>query len=259
MTNPRILVPSVVLFAFLIGLTINIVVKQNNLNRAKTAELQADKLSQNPQELDESEPSDEQTTAPDPIPTTAETNKPSSKPSPAAPTTAAQPNPSTTTINTTNCLPESPSTYQTAQTGKTNSAYLLSNSYSTTAKMHAALQFAGLLSAVDAKQVVVFTPNDWVFDNKLTSTQMAWMNQSPTNMRSVIGWHVATSCITYDGLNPIKGKAGAVSVNTLNGPVTYMPGGTGKIDNAPIAVWDWFTSNGSVTFVTDFIKPPIVP
>ncbi|HUP26558.1 MAG TPA: fasciclin domain-containing protein [Candidatus Limnocylindrales bacterium] len=190
---------------------------------------------------------------------------PAATPKPKAPVTSPTPAPSVAPtpkpVNTTNCLPDNPSPYATHYIGMTNSGYLQTNSYGETNKLYAALQFAGLLSAIDAKQVVVFAPNDYIFDNKLTATQLAWMNQSPENMRSVLGWQIVTSCITWDGVNPVKDKplGQAVTLNTLNGPVTYIHGGPGKVENADIAIWDWFTSNGSVTFITDFIKPPQVP
>lgn len=168
----------------------------------------------------------------------------------------ATPAPVTTPVNTTNCLPANPSVYATYHTGITNSAYLQTNSYGETNKMYAALQFAGLLSAVDAKQVVVFAPNDYTFDNKLSAAQQTWMNQSPDNMKSVIGWQVVTGCVTYDGINPTKDITGSITLTTLNGPVNFSAGGIGKVENASIAIWDWFTSNGAVTFITDFVKPP---
>ncbi len=179
------------------------------------------------------------------------------KPTTTAPAPAATPAP---VVNTTNCLPPNPSIYATYYIGMTNSAYLQTNSYSPTTKVYAALQFAGLLTAVDAKQTVFFAPNDYMFDN-LTTAQKAWMNQSPENMRSVLGWHIVTSCITWDGVNPIKDKPNTtlMTLNTLNGPVTFTFNNHGELDGVPVAIWDWFTSNGSVTFITDFIKPPQVP
>ena len=127
--------------------------------------------------------------------------------------------------------------------------------------MLAAIEFAGLKSQVDGKQVIVLTPNDYVFENKLTPSQLAWMNQSPANMKSVIGWHIITQCITYNGLNPTKDKASGttISLTTLNGPITFTQTGYGKFENAEIAIWDFFTENGAVTFVTNFVKPPQVP
>lgn len=136
----------------------------------------------------------------------------------------------------------------------TNAQYLNTNAYGETNELYDALQFAGLLDEVDTKQYVVFAPNDYAFNN-LSAAQLAWMNQSPENMRSVLGWQIATSCITYDGVNPVKNATGLVTIQTLNGTVTYYPGSPGKIENTSVAIWDWFTSNGSVTFV-GFIKPP---
>lgn len=143
----------------------------------------------------------------------------------------------------------------------TTTSYLGTNSYAETSKMLAAIEFAGLKSQVNAKQVVVLTPNDYVFETTLTPTQLAWMNQSAENMKSVIGWHVVTECITYNGLNPTKDKAAGatVSLKTLNGTITYTQTGYGKFENAEIAIWDFFTENGAVTFVTGFVKPPQVP
>jgi cytoskeletal protein RodZ len=143
----------------------------------------------------------------------------------------------------------------------TTTGYLGTNSYAETKKMLAAIEFAGLTSQVNGKQVVVLTPNDYVFENKLTSTQLAWMNQSAANMKSVIGWHIVTECITYAGLNPTKDKAAGatITLKTLNGTITYTQTGYGKFENAEIAIWDFFTENGAVTFVTGFVKPPQVP
>jgi len=168
---------------------------------------------------------------------------------------------STPWVNTKNCLPQNPSQYATYYIGMTNSQYLQTNGYGDTTKLYAALQFAGLIDTVNSKQYVVFAPDDWVFDNKLTAAQLAWMNQSPANMRAVLGWQIATSCITWAGVNPVENLATStkVTVNTLNGPVTYTHGGPGTLGNAGIAIWDWFTSNGSVTFVTDFVDKSAIP
>lgn len=35
-------------------------------------------------------------------------------------------------------------------------------------------------------------------------------------------------------------------------------GSMGKFENAPVYMWDWYTSNGAVTF-SDFVRPPVVP
>lgn len=100
--------------------------------------------------------------------------------------------------------------------------------------------------------------DDAVWDD-LTTSQQAWMNASPSNMASVLGWQVITSCITFDGVNPIKNMANGATrtVNTLNGPITYtqINNGQGTFGSATVAMWDWFTSNGSVT-LAGFVNPP---
>ncbi|MDB5168645.1 MAG: hypothetical protein JWO41_1 [Candidatus Saccharibacteria bacterium] len=137
----------------------------------------------------------------------------------------------------------------------TNSQYLQTNNYVNTNKLYAAFQFAGMINEINTKQYVVFAMDDSIWDN-LTASQVAWMNASPANMRSVLGWQVATYCITYDGVNPIKGRSAPLAFNTLNGTVTYTAGGVGQLDGTPVYIWDWFTSNGAVT-ITDFIHPPV--
>lgn len=174
-------------------------------------------------------------------------------------TPTATPAPAPAWSNTTNCLPQYPSTYQQTYKTMNNMGYLATNSYSNTTKMKAAIEFAGLTTQANAKYAVVLTPNDYSFDNKLTATQWAWMNASPANMKSVLGWHITTECITYDGVNPTKGKTGTMSVQTVNGTITYSAGGIGKFESANVAIWDWFTSNGSVTFMSDFVKKPSIP
>lgn len=132
--------------------------------------------------------------------------------------------------------------------------WMLSNSYSTAGKFKAAIDFAGLTSVVNSNNVVVFAPNDYVYDNYLTSDQKAFMEASPDNMRSVIGWHIVKSCVTWAGQT--SGATSPMTIQTLNGPVTYTPGSPGKVNNARIAMWDWFTSNGAVHLITNFIAPP---
>ena len=190
--------------------------------------------------------------------TPTKTTKPSSPTATPAPVPAPAPAPA---ANTTNCLAPNPSPYATYYISMTNSQYLQTNSYVTTTKFYAALQFAGLLDTINSKQYVVLAMDDsgW---NKFTQAQLNWMNASPANMKSVIGWQVITSCITWDGINPVKNMTiGATrTVNTLNGAVTYThnTGGLGAFGNGKVGIWDWFTSNGSVT-VAGFVNTASIP
>ena len=163
--------------------------------------------------------------------------------------------------NTTNCLPPNPNSYATTYTNMTNSQYLQTNSYSNTTKFYAALQFAGLIGTINTKQYVVLAMDDSRWGN-FTPTQLNWMNASPANMRSVIGWQIITSCITWNGVNPVKDMAAGatLTVNSLNGTVTFTSGvnGLGKFGNGPVGIWDWFTSNGSVT-IAGFVNLSSIP
>ncbi len=187
-----------------------------------------------------------------PVKTTVKATNPAAVP-PPLPTPATAPTP-----NTTNCLPPNPSPYATTLIHMTNSQYLQTNGYANTARLYAAFQFAGLINTINSKQYVVLAMDDSQW-NSLTQTQLDWMNASPANMRSVVGWQVITSCITWDGVNPVKNlPSGATqTVNTLNGPVTFTSGanGLGTFGNGSVAIWDWFTSNGSVT-IAGFVKTP---
>lgn len=177
-----------------------------------------------------------------------------------APQAPSTPSAATPPASTTGCLPTNPSQYDLYYQHMTSSQYLQTNGYANTAKLYAGLQFAGLLDTVNRKQHVVLTMADGAWDN-LSQAQRDWMNASPANMRSVLGWQVITSCITYKGVNPTKDMAAGTTqvVNTLNGSITYTAGGSmGKFENAPVYMWDWYTSNGAVTF-SDFVRPPVVP
>jgi len=188
---------------------------------------------------------------------TPSTNTKSSTPAPPptpAPTLAPW-------VNTTNCLPQNPNQYETYYANMTNSQYLQTDGYVNTDKLYAALQFAGLLGTINSKQYVVLAMDDaqWNF----TQTQLDWLNADPAHMRQLLGWQVITSCITYNGVNPIKNMANGTTqtVNTLNGPVTFTAranGGLGTFDSGSVGIWDWFTSNGSVT-ICGFVKPSAVP
>jgi hypothetical protein len=175
-----------------------------------------------------------------------------------APTPPPAPGP---TPNTTNCLPPNPSSYATYFTGMTNAQYLQTNSYVNTTKIYAALQFAGLINTINTKQYVVLAMDDSQW-NSFTQAQLNWMNASPTNMRSVLGWQVIISCITWNGVNPVKNMAAGatLTVNTLNGPVifTSQTSGLGKFGNGSVSIWDWFTSNGSVT-IAGFVNLSSIP
>lgn len=137
---------------------------------------------------------------------------------------------------------------------KYTSEWLSSNSYSTAKKFKDAIEFAGLTSVVNSDNVVVFAPNDYAFENGLTASQKAYMQASPANMKSVIGWHIVKGCTLWD--NDIENKTANVTIQTLNGPVTYKPGSPGYINDTKMAMWDWFTRNGAVHLITGFVKPP---
>ncbi|TAH32872.1 hypothetical protein EYC59_05610 [Candidatus Saccharibacteria bacterium] len=194
-----------------------------------------------------------------PAKTTAKPSTPAATPTPASapaptPTPASAP-------NTTNCLPPNPNPYTAHFITKTNSQYLQTNSYVNTSKMYAALQFAGLIDTVNSKQYVVLAMDDTQWSS-FTPTQLKWMNASPANMKSVIGWQVITSCITWDGVSPVKDMANNATrtVGTLNGTVTYTHGngGLGTFGNGRVAIWDWFTSNGSVV-IAGFVNTSAIP
>ncbi|HSW37060.1 MAG TPA: fasciclin domain-containing protein [Candidatus Saccharimonadales bacterium] len=152
------------------------------------------------------------------------------------------------------CLPPDATSYDKTFTGMTNSSYLTTNSYGDTKQFYDGLNFAGLLPIVDSPQTVVFAPNDYVWDNYLTSAQKTFMNQSPENMRSVLGWHIITGCVIYH--HQMDEVNYTMTLTTLNGTVTYTPQDIGALDNVDVAIWDWFTSNGAVHFITGFIRPP---
>jgi hypothetical protein len=186
------------------------------------------------------------------------------KPTPA-PTSAPTPAPATTpapapTTNTTNCLSPSSSQYA-YYPSMTNSQYLQTNGYANTTKLYAALQFAGLINTVNSKQYVVLAMDDSQWNN-FTQAQLNWMNASPANMKSVLGWQIITSCITWNGINPVKDMAvGATkTVTTLNGTVTYKhnTGGLGAFGNGKVGIWDWFTGNGAVT-IAGFVNTTSIP
>ena len=159
------------------------------------------------------------------------------------------------TSSPTNCLPPDANEYQMYEIDKPNSGIMYNGSYDTSIKFMDALKFAELEDVVDSSQVVVFAPNDYVFENSLSASQLSYMNASAANMRSVVGWHIITSCVIWD--DNMENVKSPITLNTLNGPVTYYPGGTGSIESAGIAMWDFFSSNGAVHLITDFIKPPM--
>ncbi len=196
--------------------------------------------------------SPEQTT---PAPTSVQSSKPS--PTTQSPPTT-QPSPAATPTPTANCLPANPSQYDLYYIKMTNSQYLRTNGYADTNKLYDGLKFAGLLGTIDTKQYSVLAVSDGTW-GKLSPQQIAWMNASSQNMRSVLGWQVITSCITYKGVNATKDLPIGTTkvVNTLNGSITFTADSMGKFETAPVYIWDWYTSNGVVTF-SDFVKPPQV-
>jgi hypothetical protein len=192
-------------------------------------------------------------------------NKTPPKPTTPPPTSAPTPAPATTpaptpTTNTTNCLSSSSSQYA-YYPSMTNSQYLQTNGYANTTKLYAALQFAGLINTINSKQYVVLAMDDSQWSN-FTQAQLNWMNASPANMKSVLGWQIITSCITWNGINPVKdmAKGATKTVTTLNGTVTYThnTGGLGAFGNGKVGIWDWFTSNGAVT-IAGFVNTTSIP
>lgn len=180
-------------------------------------------------------------------------------------TTQAQPSapPAATTSEPTkvevvepqSCLPSNVTEYDKYHIKETNSQYIKGGSYIGATKFYDALVFAGLKETIDKPKVVVFAMSDSVF-NKLSQAQLDYMNASPANMKSVIGWHVVQSCVVWK--NNIANKTSAYSFDTLNGKVTHTPGSPGKVNDASMAIWDWYTSNGAVHFITNFIKAPTI-
>ena len=132
-------------------------------------------------------------------------------------------------------------------------AVLNANSYSSTKKMHDAIEFAGLTASANSPKTVILAPNDYVFST-LTKAQTDFMNASPANMKSVIGWHIVTSCVVWGG--QMDSAKSNITMNTINGPVTWSPEYHGKVNGVDMAIYDFFTSNGAIHFITGFIKPP---
>lgn len=193
------------------------------------------------------------TTKSTPVPAPKTTPVPVPTPTPT-PTPAPTPTP---VPNTTNCMPSDANSYEKALATRSTSNYLGNDGYAgydATSKFKAALEYAGLTSLIDSPKVVVFAPNDSVYNSKLTTAQLAFMNQSPANMRSVVGWHIITSCVIWHG--NMQNVKTSMILQTLNGPVTFTPGSLGSVNQAGVAMWDWFTTNGAVHYITDFVKPP---
>lgn len=152
----------------------------------------------------------------------------------------------------TNCLPENPSVYQETYTNITNGTFLKNGSYAATSDFYDALEFSGLLSTVNANKATVFAVSDYVFQNNLTPTETTYVNSSAAKMKELLGWHVITSCKTWQ--DDLNGKT--VTLSTMNGNVTYNGAGMGTIGDATGAIYDWFTKNGVVHFLSDFIDVP---
>lgn len=187
--------------------------------------------------------------------------KPSTTPAKKPTTTAPAPAPVVTPpsapiVNTTNCLPPDASKWDKMPSHLSNSEFMLSGYYQETPKFVEALEFAGLLGTANGKKTVVFTVSDGAFNN-LSAEQQAWLYASPENMKSVIGWHVVQSCIIW---KDIRNATMNVTFDTLNGTVTYVLGENGShrgtINGQYIGIWDWFTSNGAVHYLSGFIVAP---
>jgi hypothetical protein len=167
---------------------------------------------------------------------------------PKAPATTPKPAPAVST----NCQANGPGQYD-VYAGVNNVTFLKTNDYSGASKMAEAIKFAGLESVANGQKTVVFASNDYVF-SKLTKAQTDFMYASPANMKSVIGWQIVQSCVTYSG--GMSNQKTNTTIHTVNGPITWTAQGHGFLGNAEMAIWDWYTSNGAVHFLTDFAKPP---
>ncbi len=177
----------------------------------------------------------------------------SAKPTPTAAATAKKTTPTSTAPTTPTPTTTPASTNCGQSTDDNNMALLNANSYSSTKKMHDAIEFADLTSAVNSAKVTVIAPNDYVFGN-LTKAQADYMNASPANMKSVIGWHIVTGCYTWS--SQFSSSKVNITLNTLNGPVVWSPDYHGKVNGVDMAIYDFFSSNGVVHLITGFIKPP---
>ncbi len=220
--------------------------KSNSISSAKSADKKvAGSQSQNPNTVASTQkPAPGATTSSPSTKTPAATTQPAPTLPPATATVTTDPN---------SCLPSDASVYDKYYIHMNSSTYLNGNRYANTVKFSNAINFAGLQSIVDAKKTVVFAIDDYAF-NQLSASQLAFMNASPANMKSILGWHVITSCVIWHhNMNAVKSP---ITLNTLNGAVTYYPGSPGKINNTSMAIWDWYTSNGAVHIISGFIAPP---
>jgi hypothetical protein len=263
--HPKIMVIGLCALVVMVGLTVAWQrFGAHNTQSAKPTVNTKPAVNKESSDSDKDAPEDAATLSQQAATAPANSSTPQSNKKPTAPVAAPVPTPTPSpqpVTNTTNCLPPNPSPYATYFITKTNSQYLQTNSYVNTTKLYAALQFAGLIDTINTKQYVVLAMDDsgW---NKFTPAQLNWMNASAANMRSVLGWQIIKSCITWDGVNPVKDMAiGATQVvNTLNGPVTYTHNGSGlgAFGSGQVGIWDWFTSNGSVT-IAGFVDTTSIP
>lgn len=178
---------------------------------------------------------------------TPKTVKTTSSPKPAV-TPTATPAPVST-----GCLPANADQYQSALANKKTTEVLQDNGYSSTQKFYEAIVFAGLANTVNADKTVVFAINDYVFEN-LSQAQKDFLYASPENMKSVLKWQIVPSCVIWSG--NIENTTSDISFQTLGGSVTHHYGSPGNIDGVSMAMWDFFSSNGSMHLMSGLIKPP---
>lgn len=254
-SKPQMLVILLAIILVLIAMGGGLYYRHNRTQNAKTVATQQDKKEQEAAEQNKAKDETEAVTTP--VQQAPTLKKPATEQAPAKTPVSNTPS----APNTTNCLPSNPSKYYLTHSQKTNSQYLQTNSYVDTSKLYAGLQFAGLINTINTKQYVVLAMSDTAWDS-LTQAQRTWMNASPANMKSVLGWQIITTCFTWKGVNPASELATGTTktVMTLNGPVTFTangPNGTGlgTFDSGRVGIWDWFTSNGAVT-IAGFVRPP---
>lgn len=232
-------------------------VSQSRASKSKLAEAskasQAEKISNLTSKEEALQPQPSPITDTPAAPATAPTA--TKKSSPALVTQPAPPPPAPPISN--NCLPPNANQYQSTWSSKTTSQVLQSNGYTSTQKFYDALQFAGLLGTINNNKTVVFAVNDYVFDNDLTQAQKDYLYASPENMKAMLKWQIVPSCVIWSG--QIEKSTGPVSFQTLGGTVTHYVGSPGNIDGAKLAMWDFFSSNGAMHLMSDFIRPPVLP
>ena len=249
--STHLLVVMIILVVGVIGATGYAVNKSLQKNSAdEYAATKAEKQQVEDLEKEEELPLTAAETATDTAPPATTTTPPAPKPKASNPP-ATQPAPAST-----NCIPSDANQYQKTWSGSNTAGVLLSNGYTSTKKFYDALQFAGLLDTVNSAKTVTFAVNDYTWDNDLTQAQKDYLNADPANMKAMLNWHIVKSCVIWSG--NIEKSTGPVSFQTLGGQVTHYVGSPGNINGAKMAMWDFFSSNGSMHLMSDFISPPVL-